>query len=390
LPSDGLFDGIFSRGGAADAVSGRAWLQAMLDVELALARACARHTLIPQSAAEAIAAACVAERYDVGEIARAAAASGTPVIPLVAALRAAVGEAAAEHVHRGATSQDVIDSAAMLVARRALRPTLADLAAAADASAQLARAHRRTPILGRTLLQPAEPTTFGLKAAGWLAGIDETRAQLEDVRAHTLAVQLGGAVGTLAAFDGKGAEVAADVARQLELAEPVLPWHSIRTRPARLAGALGAVAGVLGKVAVDVTLLAQGEVGEVREGGDPARGGSSAMPHKRNPVGAVSTRACAERVPGLVATLLGAMRHEHERAAGAWQAEWETQSELLRVVGAEAAWARELLEHLEVDGERMRLNLEASGLALSALESHVDAAAALVDRALDHVQGGPR
>jgi len=382
-PSEGLFDGLYARGASAAQVDDRAWLQALLDVEAALARACAREELIPAHAAETIAAAARAERFDAAALGREAARSGTPVLALVEALRAAVPADVAPHVHHGATSQDVLDSAAMLLARRALEPLLADAAACAEACAQLARAHRAAPIAGRTLLQPAQPTTFGLKAAGWLVGLDEARAELVRVRERELAVQLGGAVGTLAAFAGRGPAVAAALAAELGLAEPTLPWHAIRRRPVALAAALGALAGVLGKLAGDVALLAQGEVGELREGGEPGRGASSAMPHKRNPVGAVAVRACTMRVPGLVGTLLAAMAQEHERAAGAWQAEWETLGELLRLVGAATAWARELLERLEVDPQRMRANLDAAALDRSLpLEAGVAAAAALVDRAL--------
>jgi 3-carboxy-cis,cis-muconate cycloisomerase len=263
-------------------------------------------------------------------------------------------------VHRGATSQDVVDSAAMLVARRAVEPLLDDLAAAADACAALAERFRDAPLAGRTLLQQASPVTFGLKAAGWLTGLDETRARLAEIRERGLALQLGGAVGTLASLGDEGPAVAGAVARALELAEPALPWHTLRTRPARLACALGEAAGVMGKIARDVELLAQTVVAEAAEGGE-GRGGSSTLPHKRNPVGAVAVSACAARAPGLVATMLASMTQEHERAAGAWQAEWETLTELLRVAGSAAAALRELLETLEPDPERMRENLDLTG-----------------------------
>jgi 3-carboxy-cis,cis-muconate cycloisomerase len=363
------FGGIYARGAVAAEVDGRAWLQAMLDVEAALARACAHAGLIPAGAAEAIAAACRAERFDLEQIARETADTATPVVPLVHALREAVPDAA-EHVHHGATSQDVLDTAAMLVAQRALRPLVEDAAAAADAAARLADAHRDTVAPGRTLLQQALPMAFGLKAAGWLTGIDEAIAGVAGVRDETLAVQMGGPVGA------RDPAVAAHVAAALGLAEPVLPWHTNRVRPVALAAALGALAGVLAKVAGDVALLAQDEVGEVREGGGPERGGSSAMAHKRNPVAAVSLTACAARVPGLVATMFATMAQEHERAAGAWQAEWGTLADLLRLTGSTAAWGRDLLEGLEVDAERMRTNAE--GMA-----AHAGLGAGeLIDRAL--------
>jgi 3-carboxy-cis,cis-muconate cycloisomerase len=356
----GLFAGVFARGPVATRVDDRAMLQAMLDAEAALARASAAAGVIPAAAAEAIAARCDAGRFDVDALGRASAAAGNPVVPLVRALAEQLPEDAAGRVHQGATSQDVLDTAASLVAWRALGPLLEDLAAAAGACAGLAETHRGTVLAGRTLLQQAVPVTFGLKAAGWLVGLDETRLRLAEVRRRTLAVQLGGAAGTLAGFGDRGLEVLAGFAAELGLAEPTVPWHAVRARPAALAGALGACAGVLGKVARDVALLAQNEVAEVREGGE-RRGGSSTMPHKRNPVAAVAVAACAARAPGLVATLLAAMPQEHERAAGGWHAEWEPQRELLRLVGSAASWGRDLLEHLEVDAGRMRANLEAAG-----------------------------
>ncbi len=379
-PSDGLFGGLYARGGAAGQVSGEAWLQAMLDSEAALARACAREQLMSTTDAEAIAAACQAERFELAAIAEGAAEHASPVVALVRALRAAVGEPAGDHVHLGATSQDIIDTAAMLVARRALEPILTDAAAAADACARLAEAHRATPMSARTLLQQALPTTFGLRAAGWMVGLDDVRARLTHVRDRELAVQMGGPVGT------RDPTIAGHVAAELGLAEPLLPWSTIRTRVASLAGALGALDGVLAKVARDVTLLAQDEIGELREGGRPGRGSSSAMAHKRNPVAAVSVLACTRRVPGLVATLLSAMEQEHERAAGAWQAEWGTLTDLLALSGSATAWAHDLLSELQVDEGRMGENLGRlahAGVSEAAQpQAHLGAAPGLVDRAL--------
>lgn len=376
----GLFGGIYARGDSTVHVSDRAWLQAMLDVEAALARACAGEGLLSMAHAEQIAAACRAEHFDLAGIGAQAAEHATPVVPLVAALRRVVGERLAGHVHLGATSQDVLDTAAMLVARRALEPILRDAAAAAAAAAALARRHRDTPMVGRTLLQQALPTSFGLRAAGWMAGIDQARRRLTTVRDVELAVQMGGAVGN------RAPQVAARVAAELGLAEPVLPWHTVRVIPANLAAALGTLAGVLGKLARDVSLLAQQEVGELREGGDPLRGASSAMAHKHNPVNSVSLLACSKRVPGLVATMFAAMEQEHERAAGAWQAEWGTHTELLTLVGSAAAWGRELLEQLEVDTERMRDNLwrlASAGVEQAREpEHHLGGASELIDRAL--------
>jgi 3-carboxy-cis,cis-muconate cycloisomerase len=357
----GLFDGVLARGGARAAVADGAWLQALLDVEAALARAQAATGAIPAAHADAIAAACRADRYDVDALGEAATEVGNPAAPLVKALRAEVGGDAAADVHRGATSQDIVDTAAMLVARRALDAILGDLDGAADAAAHLAGEHRATVMAGRTLLQQAVPITFGLKAAGWLVALDESAARLRAVRDERLAAQLGGAAGTLAALGESALDVLARVAGELGLAEPVVPWHTARTRVAELAGALGEACGAMAKVAGDVVLLSQTEVGEVREGGD--RGGSSTMPHKRNPVAAVSALAGARQAPALVATLLAAMEHEHERAAGAWHAEWAPLRELLVATGSAAAWLRDCLEHLEVEAARMRSNLDDALLA---------------------------
>jgi 3-carboxy-cis,cis-muconate cycloisomerase len=358
-----VFDAIAARGEAAAAVSDEAWLQAMLDAEAALARALARAGLIEDAEAEAIAAACRAERFDAHELGAAAAAAGNPVVPLVEALTAAVEGDAAAHVHRGATSQDILDTATMLVAARALAPLLDDLAAAAAVAADLAREHRDTPMAGRTLLQQAVPVTFGLKAAGWLSGLGEAQRWLEELRAERLAAQLGGAAGTLASLGDAGPGVLAAYAGELGLAEPALPWHANRTRIGELAGALAVACGAVAKVAHDVVLLSQTEVAEVREA-DP--GGSSTMPHKRNPVAAICALGCAKQAPGLAATLLGAMAHEHERAAGSWHAEWRPLCELLRSAGSAVAWLRASLEGLEVDAARMRANLELTGGALMA------------------------
>jgi 3-carboxy-cis,cis-muconate cycloisomerase len=316
--------------------------------------------VISSEDAEAIGRACRAEDFDVAAIGAAASDGGNPVIPLVKALTNAVEGDAARQVHRGATSQDVCDTAAMLVARRALEPLLEDVAAASHAAATLADGHRGTLMAGRTLLQHALPITFGQKAAGWMTGLDEAAARLDEVRRTRLAAQLGGAAGTLASLGADGPAVLAHLAEDLGLAEPVAPWHTERTRIADLAGALGSLAGAIGKPATDVVLLAQTEVGEVREG-VAGRGGSSTLPHKRNPIAAVLARAGADQAPGLVATLLASMSQEHERAAGAWHAEWRPLSALLESTGSAAAWLRDCLEHLEIDVARMRANLELTG-----------------------------
>jgi 3-carboxy-cis,cis-muconate cycloisomerase len=360
LTPGGLFDGVLARGRVPGQVDDRAWLQAMLEVEAGLARAEARTGLLPPEAAEAITRACRVDGFDVAELGRAAGASGNPVVPLVRALSDAVEGPAAGHVHRGATSQDVLDTAAMLLAHRALGPLLDDLRGAADAAAELADAHRTTLMAGRTLLQQALPVTFGLKAAVWLAGLDRAAARLEEIHRTGLCVQLGGAAGTLASLGADGLTVVRYLAEELGLGEPALPWHTERTRIADLAGSLGSAAGAAGKPAGDIVLLAQTEVAEVAEGAT-GRGGSSTLPHKRNPVAAVSVLACARQAPGLVATLLAGMVHEHERAAGSWHAEWLPLTELFRAVGSAVAWLRDCLEHLVVDPSRMRANLDLTG-----------------------------
>jgi 3-carboxy-cis,cis-muconate cycloisomerase len=375
-----LFAGTYARGGAAAAVSAEAWVRAMVDAEAALAAACVAEGLIAPVAGQAILAAVRQGPLELEAITASAGENATPVIALVAQLRDRVGERHADAVHLGATSQDILDTAMMLIAGRASEPILADLRAAAAAAARLAAEHRQTPVLGRTLMQAALPTSFGLVAAGWLEGLRRATAELERVRASDLAVQMGGPVGS------RAPQVAARVAATLGLSEPLLPWHTERTRIAALAAALGAVVGAAAKIARDVTLHAQSEVGELREAAAAGRGASSAMAHKRNPVAAVSVIACARRVPGLVATIFAAMEQEQQRAAGAWQAEWGTLGELLTLTGSAAAWLADLLGGLEVDTERMRTNLQAAatpGVAAGAApEPALAAAAELVDRAL--------
>jgi 3-carboxy-cis,cis-muconate cycloisomerase len=359
----GLFDGVLAAGAVRAAVGDAAWVRAMLDAEAALARAAARCGFASAADAEAVVAACATLDVDAGELGAEAAGTGSPVVPLIQRLRAALPEPVAQLVHRGATSQDIVDSAAMLVAHRALAPLLDDLGAAAELAAGLADRHRGTVVAGRTLLQQALPTTFGLVAAGWLTGLDSARRRLAEVREHRLAAQLGGAAGTLAAYgDGPagagdpGVRMLAAFSAEIGLAEPDLPWHTERTRIAELAGALGAAAGAAAKVARDLTLFAQTEVGELAEGGDA--GGSSTLPHKHNPIAAVSAAAAAAQAPGLVATLLAAMAHEHQRAAGSWHAEWQPLRALLASTGSAAHQLRRALGDLRVETDRMRANLD--------------------------------
>ena len=373
----GLFDGTLARGEVRRRVTDAAWLAALLEVEAALARATAGAGLIPPEAAVQIAAACQRIHIPIDALATEAAASGNPVVPLVSRLRLAVDPTAAEFVHKGATSQDILDTAAMLVASRALEPLLLDLRGAADAAAGLARAYQDTPMVARTLLRQAVPTTFGLKAAGWMVGLDAAAKRLATVRATRLAAQYGGAAGTRAGLNGKGATVGRALSAELGLAYPVLPWHTDRTRVAELAGALGAAAGTAGKVARDVTLLSQDEVAEVREG---TPGGSSAMAHKQNAVASVSALGAAMRTPGLVATLHATMIQEHERAAGAWHAEWLPLRDLLVATGSAAAWVRDALTNLVVSPEALRDHADDLAAVLGDLD--VGEAVSMVDAAL--------
>jgi 3-carboxy-cis,cis-muconate cycloisomerase len=329
----------------------------------------------PRGAGAAVTKAAVPENFDVAELGGLAALTGNPVPALSRALMKRVPRSVAGAVHRGATSQDIVDTAAMLMASRALDVIMADLAAAARSAAALAVRHRSTIMAGRTLLQLAVPVTFGLVAAGWLAALDDAGAGLARVRAERLAVQFGGAAGTLASLNDAGPRVAALLAGELRLPLPVLPWHTSRLRMVELAGALAGADAVLGKIARDVTLLSQSEVGEVHEGpgdssggGDssPRRGGSSAMPQKHNPVAAVAILGCTKRVPGLLATAAAAAEQEYQRAAGAWHAEWETMADLLSLTGSAASWAAEMLGGLTVDAARMSANLAAAnGLPLA-------------------------
>ena len=373
----GLFGGVFARGGAD--TGDVAWLQAMLDAEAGLARALERAGLAPAGSGEAVTTAAQAGNFRIGELGELAALTGNPVPALARALARRVPQAAAGAVHRGATSQDIIDTAAMLLAKRVINVVVADLTRSADAAAGLARAHRSTIMIGRTLLQQAVPITFGLVAAGWLTGVDEAREGLASVSVRRLAVQFGGAAGTLASLGDDGPRVATLLAEELGLAVPLLPWHTDRLRIIDLATALARVTAVLGKIARDVTLLAQSEVGEVSEGrGDggppasqdgpgsgqpaatPRRGGSSAMPHKHNPVGAIAILGCTRQAPGLLATLVACAEQEHQRGAGAWHAEWEPLTALLRLTGSAASWAAELMDGLTVDASRMAANLAAT------------------------------
>ncbi len=380
----GLFGGVFARGGVE--ADDTAWLQAMLDAEAGLARALERAGLAPAGSGKAVTATAKADNFDPNELGELAALTGNPVPGLARALARRVPQTAVSAVHRGATSQDILDTAAMLLAKRAIDVMLTDLAQVAEAAAGLAEAHRASIMIGRTLLQQAVPVTFGLVAAGWLTSVDEAREGLTAVRSRRLAVQFGGAAGTLASLGEAGQQVAALLAEELGLALPVLPWHTDRLRIIDLGVALARVAAALGKIARDVTLLAQAEVGEISEGGEPPaarsadqrgpdpqaaaasprRGGSSAMPNKRNPVASIAILGCTRQVSGLLGILVSNSEHELQRAAGAWHAEWEPLAALLRLTGSASSWAAELLPGLVVDTSRMAANLAATkGLPLA-------------------------
>ena len=332
----------------------------MLAFEAALARAEARAGVIPEQAAETIAAACEPDRFDLAALYRDAARAGTLAIPLVRELMARVGGEASDYVHWGATSQDAFDTATVLQVREGLALIEHDLLAVGAACAALAERERQTLMAGRTLLQQALPLTFGLKAARWLSLVTRLIQGLRATRSEVLVVQFGGAAGTLAALGDQGLRVAKLVAAELDLGLPDLPWHAERDRIGRLAGELGIVAGAMAKIAEDLALLAQTEVGEASEGAAPGKGGSSAMPQKRNPVDATFARAAARLAIGQVPLLLGAMAGEHERAAGSWQLEWAALPTLFQASAAAVARVRDALSSLELDRERMVANLAAT------------------------------
>jgi 3-carboxy-cis,cis-muconate cycloisomerase len=367
--SQRLLDALFTTEKMRDIFSDRARMQGMLDFEAALARAEARAGMISAGAAKTIAAQCRADRFDVDALASATALAGNPAIPLVRELtaRVASGDAeAARFVHWGATSQDAMDTGLVLQLREALNAMDADLARLAIALGGLAKKHARTPLAGRTWLQQGPPITLGLKAAGWLSAVERHRERVIGTRKAVATLQFGGAVGTLAALGERGASVAEALALELDLALPDLPWHAQRDRIAEVATALGLLTGTLGKIARDVSLLMQTEIAEALEPSAPGRGGSSTMPHKRNPVGSAVILAAAARVPSLVATMLCAMVQEHERGLGGWHAEWETLPEICMLTAGALARANEIIEGLQVDAKKMAADLEVTrGLVMA-------------------------
>jgi 3-carboxy-cis,cis-muconate cycloisomerase len=338
-------------------------LQAMLDVEVALARAQAQLKIIPQSAARAIARAARAESFDAAQIARDSLRAGTPGIPLAKALRKRVQQEdapAVDFVHWGATSQDVADTALILLLKRAAQILEADLSRLERAVQGLAAKHKDTVMVGRTLLQPAPPVTFGLKVAGWLGAVRRCRARLDRAFSEALVLQFGGASGTLASLGDRGIQVGESMASQLGLSYPDAPWHTHRDRLAEVVCSCGILTGSLGKLARDISLLMQGEVSEVAEPGGRGRGGSSSMPQKHNPIACAIALAAASRVPGLTAAFLSQMVQEHERAVGGWQAEWPTVTAVIQSTGVAVASMAEAAEGLAINPDRMLQNLEST------------------------------
>ncbi|MGQ7956362.1 3-carboxy-cis,cis-muconate cycloisomerase [Pseudomonas sp. SP16.1] len=367
--SNQLFDAYFTAPAMRAIFCDAGRVQGMLDFEAALARAEARVGLIPPEAVAPIAAACRAELYDFAALAQAIASAGNSAIPLVKALGkriAATSPEAERYVHLGATSQDAMDSGLVLQLRAAIELIEGDLATLADALAAQAERHADTPLAGRTWLQQATPVTLGMKLAGVLGAITRHRQRLNELKPRLLCLQFGGASGSLAALGEQAWPVAEALAAELQLRLPEQPWHTQRDRLVEFASLLGLIAGSLGKLGRDLSLLMQTEAGEVFEPSAPGKGGSSTMPHKRNPVGAAVLIGAATRAPGLVATMFAAMPQEHERSLGLWHAEWETLPELCCLVSGALQQALLAVPGLEVDAARMRTNLELTqGLVLA-------------------------
>jgi 3-carboxy-cis,cis-muconate cycloisomerase len=341
--------------------SDRARLQGMLDFEGALARAEARAGIVPTTAAAAITAKCQSDLFDFDALAKSGALAGNLAIPLVKQLTKLVekdDKEAARFVHWGATSQDAIDTGFILQLRAVLDAIESEERKLADALAKLAKKYRATPIAGRTWLQQALPTSFGLIAAGWLDAIDRHRVRLDNLRPRVLVLQLGGAVGTLAALGDKGADVAAALAEEVQLNLPSLPWHGHRDRIAEAAAVFALLTGTLGKIARDISLHAQTEIAELNEPAAKGRGGSSTLPHKRNPVASAVVLAAATRVPGLLSSILSAMVQEEERGLGGWHAEWETLPEIIGLTAGALHHLTETVSGLEVDSVKMKENLD--------------------------------
>ena len=368
-PGNQLFDAYFTARDMREVFCDQGRVQAMLDFEAALARAEARVGLIPLSAVASIAAACQVGHYDFSALGEAIATAGNSAIPLVKALgkQVAANDAEAErYVHLGATSQDVMDTGLVLQLRRALALIESDLAQLGETLATQALRFVATPLAGRTWLQHATPVTLGMKIAGWLGAVTRSRQRLQELKPRLLVLQFGGASGTLAALGEQAMPIAEALAGELQLTLPDQPWHTQRDRLVEFGAVLGLIAGSLGKLGRDISLLMQTEAGEVFEPSAPGKGGSSTMPHKRNPVGAAVLIGAATRVPGLLSTLFSAMPQEHERSLGLWHAEWETLPEICCLVSGSLKQALLVADGLEVDADRMARNLDLTqGLVLA-------------------------
>ncbi|MGL4233000.1 MAG: 3-carboxy-cis,cis-muconate cycloisomerase [Casimicrobium sp.] len=371
--SDFPYEHFLSTQEAIDCFGAKAIVQGMLDFEAALAHAEAEANVIPSGAASAIASFCRADLLDCDAIVRESAHAGALAIPLVKRLRAAVATVdkdAARWVHFGATSQDAIDTAMMLCSKRALAMIDAELGRIVYVLANLARTHRATPVLARTLMQAAQVTSFGAKCASWLAPIARSRWALRELAPDALRVQFGGAVGTRAMLRDKGSDVASLLAARLSLTQAPASWHTQRDRIMRIASELAILAGSLGKFAKDVSLMMQSEVRELAESVEDGRGGSSAMPHKRNPIGPMIAIAASIRAPHRLAALLAAMPQEHERGLGNWQAELAEWSGLFTSVHGAAHALGDMCAMLTIDHERMRANVDAQrGLVFTEIAS---------------------
>jgi len=397
VSSSRITDALVTTGELSDIFADTSAIQAMLDVEAALARAESALGIVPPHAAIAITKAAVGAEFDVGALAREARASGTIAIPLVKALTErvrAIDPAAAGFVHWGVTSQDIVDTSLVLLIDRAANLIGRDHTALATSLRALSDRHKDDVMIGRTVLQPAAPTTFGLKAAGWYAAVQRGWTRVDTRRREAVVLQFGGAAGTLAALEGNGLHVAERLGHELGIRCPAAPWHAYHDNLAALVAACGIYAGSLAKVARDVSLLMQFEVGEAREEG----GGSSAMPQKQNPSGCAVTLAAAARLPGLTATAIASLVQEHERSVGGWLTAWPTLADALQSTGAAAAAMRDVASRLIVDPARMRANLDATNGAVSAERATMlaartlgrDTAHRLVREALRAGQSGQR
>ena len=383
--------------GVAACFSDTARVQAMLDVEVALAEAGAAAGVIPAAAVPPIRTAARAGLFDFDRLAGDAADAGNLLIPLLAQLKGRVGESDASavgHVHVGASSQDIIDTGLVLQLRAAIPIVSSNVRRAVAAAARHAREHRSTMMAGRTWMQQATPTTFGLKAAGWLEAMERGRRAVDERAREACILQFGGSSGTLAALGPQAAQVSTELGRRLDLPVPTLPWHAHRDRQVRLACALAVLTGTLGKIGRDLALLAQTEVAEAHEKPQPGRGGSSSMPHKRNPIASSVALAASVRVPGLLASLLAAMPQEHERGLGGWQAEWDVVPEIVLLTSGAARAIADALEGLVVDAAHMARNLELTAEAVRKLlppDRHLGLAETFVDEVLARweKEGGP-